>query len=215
MPRPEKSSEPWYHPYPNGPQTNPSLYRNIFPLTDDESVRQSLCFLGKGGFNLPGFVQFELQAMAISQIWQQRFKLPSPPEALKHHQDHTRSRVDKARRYNASESSGTFYPIFVPTSDAFPWLDEVAGTGIFSNLGGAFNGLFNRKAWSLWWNDRKLYNMLMTGVFSPVTFRLFDMGRRKPLDRQLVVRTLERENKLVEEASVKRSAEVKALKKAS
>lgn len=209
IPRPDNASEPWCHPYPDGPNTNPFLYRNIFPLTSDEHVRNSLCFLGKGGFSLPGFVQFELQAMAISQIWQDNAHLPSPPEALQHHQNHSKSRADKAKRYNV-ETGGAFYPILVPISDGLPWLDNVAGTGLFANLGGMFNGLFNRKAWSLWWHDRKLYNILMKGVFSPVAFRVFDTGKRKHLPRDVAIGMLQRENNLLKAASVKQKQELQA-----
>ncbi|KIX02730.1 uncharacterized protein Z518_08672 [Rhinocladiella mackenziei CBS 650.93] len=160
-----------YNPYPvvGGP---PSLYRNIFPLHPDPAVRNSLAFLGQCGFAFPGFVQFELSAMAVSQIWLGRSQLPSLDKMKHWHRDQLAWRESVLAR---SKFDSNFYPVFVPLPDQMRWLDETAGTGIFQHF-----STFSWKSWRFWWSDPKFYKLCVSGLFSPSIWRLFDMGRRKP-----------------------------------
>jgi dimethylaniline monooxygenase (N-oxide forming) len=69
----------------------------------------------------------------------------------------------------------------------YEFLNQAAGTGVTDHL-----GCFTRKAWKLWWNDRKFYNLLMDGTEVPAVYRLFDTGRgRKPWNgaRQWIEKT--------------------------
>lgn len=188
-----------YDPYPNGPGTNPYLYRNIFPLTADPSVRNTLAFLGQSGTPYPGFVQFELAAMAISQTWCGNKELPDLTTMKKWHADHTAFRACLARKYNAPPDS-KFYTGALPLASHFPWLDETAGTGLFDNLGGKCNGLFNTKTWSLWWNDRELYNLITKGLMSPTVFRVFETGGRRSLGWEECKKRLRRDNEVYDRA---------------
>jgi dimethylaniline monooxygenase (N-oxide forming) len=83
IPRPANAPDAAaYDPYPKGPGQNPYLYKNIFPLSPERNIQTSLAFLGQGATVYPGFVQFELQAMAISQVWQGRSSLPPREEMV-------------------------------------------------------------------------------------------------------------------------------------
>ncbi|OAP60442.1 hypothetical protein AYL99_05444 [Fonsecaea erecta] len=164
-----------YNPYPVADEA-PYLYRNIFPLHPDADVRNSLAFLGQGAFPFPGFVLFELTAMAVSQIWQGRTPLPSLDEMLAWHRAHIAWRENVVRR-TQSRAPSHFHTVFMRTPDHLPWLDRVAGTGVLAHF-----SLFSWRAWRFWWTsgDRGFYRLCRSGVFSPAIWRLFDMGRRKP-----------------------------------
>lgn len=85
--------------------------------------------------------------MAVSQVWQGKKSLPNLATMKQWHTDHTTKRAALAKKYNAPPD-GTFYPAFLPF-DYFSWLNEMAGTGLFENMGGKPNGMFNIKTWSL------------------------------------------------------------------
>jgi dimethylaniline monooxygenase (N-oxide forming) len=162
-------------PYPGAP---PKLYRNIFPLNPDPAIRNSLAFFGQAAAQFPGFIQYEVQAMAVSQIWQGKASLPSLDE-MKGWQDmYMNWRERTITRHGATS---TFYPVFVPMGDYFNWLDQTAGLGLRARFG-LLQRWTNPKAWSLWWNDRALYNQVLGGLTSPAIARLFDEGRRKTWD---------------------------------
>lgn len=197
-----------YHPYPQGPGKVPHLFLNIFPLDKDEQVGTSLAFLGHGAFAMPGFSQFELHAMAISQVWQGNAKLPPHIDAIKWYEDNLARRKSLLQRYDGAEDS-TFYIALLPLSAMMPWLDEAAGTGIQANLGGKFNGLFNWRTWKLWWNERELYDLMTKGVFSPACWKVFDMGKRKVMPRGEALRKLREANEAVERVKQKRLLEIK------
>jgi dimethylaniline monooxygenase (N-oxide forming) len=158
-----------FNPYPEIGQP-PMLYRNLFPLHPDESVRNSLAILGQAAVPFPGFVQHELISMALSQVWQGKTKLPSYEDMQKWRDGFLAWRADMMSR---QKMKSTFYVCFQPFSDHMHWLDEVAGTGIFEHFG------WSAKAWGFWWRDRELYKLCKTGLFSPAIWRLFETGRRK------------------------------------
>ncbi|KAM0813312.1 putative Flavin-containing monooxygenase-like protein [Seiridium cardinale] len=212
IPRPADAAHATsYDPYPNGPGYNPYLYNNIFPLSPDPKIQTSLTFLGQSATNYPGFVQFELQAMAISQIWRGKHSLPSYEEMLNWHQKHTSQREATALKHDVPKDS-TFYTLGMPFGYMLPWLDKMAGTGIYETFGGKLGGLFNIQAWRLWWEDRELYDLCTKGVLSPAVFRAIATGGRKALGREEVKRILQTDNKILEKAVAMKKAELELAK---
>ncbi|PVH84201.1 flavin-containing monooxygenase-like protein [Cadophora sp. DSE1049] len=175
------SSTESLHPYPNNTiGSPPNLYRNMFPLHPDASIRTSLAFLGHGAILLPGFIQFELNAMAISQVWLGNTLLPTLPSMLSWHKNNLAERQHNISYYGALPNS-TYYPTFMNMGEHFKWVDDAAGTGIYRNLGMGM-GWGNWGAWRLWWSDRELYGVVMGGVFTPFVWRLFEGGKRRAME---------------------------------
>lgn len=162
----EKEYDPY--PVPGAPST---LYRGLFSTHRDPEIRDSLAFLGHGFTPFPGFVQHELFAMAVSQIWQGNSRLPPLDEMKKWQRNWLAWREDLLRR---QKSEATFYVGALPVNDVLPWLDETAGTDVFSHF-----AFFSRKAWSFWWSDRAFYHTCRNGVLTPTIWRLFETGKRK------------------------------------
>lgn len=160
-----------FNPYPIADEA-PVLYRNIFPLHSDADVRNSLAFLGQGAVPFPGFVQFELVAWAISQIWQGKASLPPLATMQDWHEDHMAWRREVIRK---SKFDNKFMVVFMRLPDYLDWLDKTAGTGIFAHF-----SWFSWRSWRFWWQDREFYALCKTGLISPAMWRLFDMGGRKP-----------------------------------
>lgn len=156
------------------PGAVPTLYRNIFPIDPNPAVRNSLAFLGQAGGPFPGFVQFEMQSACISQIWQGKSSLPPLDEMQRWRRKYLDWRETTGKKYGVPS---TFYTVFLPQMDYFSWLEECAGLGIRRRFG-LVERWTNKEAWRLWWNDRELWNLCLTGV-SPAAFRLFDEGKRK------------------------------------
>lgn len=184
-----------YNPYPQGREgKEPLLYRNIFPMHKDESIRTSLAFLGHGYIVFPGFIQFQLTAQAVCQVWQQRPALPPLSDMEAWHKQHLKRRQALHKRYSPLENS-TFYPILLDLSDQLTWLDETAGTGLYQNLSW---GWLNWRAWRLWWKNRKLYHILLNGLFTPAIWSLFPTGRRPALQWDECVKLIFSENQRAE-----------------
>ena len=154
---------------------NPVLYRNIFSLNSDPAIRNSVAFLGQAGAPLPGFAQFEMQNMAVSQIWRGKSSLPPLAEMQAWQRGYVSWREQTMKKYGVTS---TFYSVFVPMADHFAQMDEWAGMGLRARFG-LVNRWTRREAWALWWNDRELYNLILGGFTSPAIFRLFDDGKRK------------------------------------
>jgi dimethylaniline monooxygenase (N-oxide forming) len=150
------------------------LYRGIIPLHPDPSVRDSLAFVGQAAVTFPGFVQTELQAMAVSQMWRGTSQIPSLDEMKQWHNGWLQWRKDLMARQKVKS---TFYTAFVPLGDYLTWLDKTTGTGIFDNF-----GWLKPRAWAFWWKDKELYKLCKAGLFAPAIWRLFDMGKRKPME---------------------------------
>jgi dimethylaniline monooxygenase (N-oxide forming) len=100
--------------------------------------------------------------------------MPSLDELKLWHKNWIQWRNDLVAR---QKEKSTFYTAFLSFGDHIKWLDETAGTGLFANF-----GWFSRRAWALWWKDRELYDKCLNGLFTPAIWRLFDMGKRKPMD---------------------------------
>lgn len=196
-----------HNPYPVVGET-PYLYRNAFPIHADPAVRNSLVFLGHGGIPFPGFVQHELVSMAAAQIWTGKSELPPLDEMKEWHayfQEYRRQVLEKAK----PKIESTFYTFMQPFRDHFMWFEKTAGTDILSHFG------WSAKAWAFWWRDRKLYNACSSGVMTPVIFKLFDAGKRKPwpqarekifLDQEIAKRrAAEKKAQMDKEAAAKKT----------
>lgn len=172
-----------FNPYPPSQEENPVplLYHNVFPLHENEAIRNSMAFLGHGYIPFPGLVQFEMTGAAVAQVWKGRTKLPSWPEMQRWHALHIKRRNVLQNRYSPLENS-TFYPSWLDFEDQLRWIDETAGCGLYENMGDIGGGWFNWRAWRLWWRDRKLYRVLRNGLFTPAIWRLFDTGKRRAMD---------------------------------
>lgn len=158
-----------FNPYPVIGEP-PMLYRNIFAIHADPTVRNSLAILGQAAVPFPGFIQHELLSMAVSQVWQGKTRLPSYEGMQEWRRGYLAWRADLMSR---QKIKSTFYVVFQPFGDHIRWLDQVAGTGLFENFGWSW------KAWAFWWRDRELYRKCKSGLFSPAIWRLFETGRRK------------------------------------
>jgi dimethylaniline monooxygenase (N-oxide forming) len=182
-----------FNPYPViGQPAN--LYRGIVPLHPDARVRESLAFLAHVAITFPGLQQFEIQGMAVSQLWQGTSQLPPLDEMKQWHEEW----IDWRNRTIASQKQkSTFYTSSVPLGDYFSWLDKTAGTGLLDNF-----GWLKPRAWAFWWRDPKLYRICKSGLFTPAIWRLFDMGKRKPMEwdraREMILSENERAKRSVE-----------------
>lgn len=153
------------------PGSPPYLYRGTFSLHEDHKVRNSIAFLGHAAVFFPGFVQQELIIMAVSQIWCGKSSLPPLDQMKKWYLGFTEWRQ---KLLHAQKSEATFYTLTQPLTDHMQWMENAAGTDVFDHF-----GWFSRKAWSFWWNDRKLYNACANGLFTPTIWRLFETGKRR------------------------------------
>lgn len=153
----------------------PALYRNIFPLHPDHSIRGSLAFIGHAIIPFPGFIMHELVAMSIAQVWLGVSPLPSLPTMERWHQ----MRLNWRNSLLAKQKiKSTHYPGLLPEAEHIKWLDETAGTGIFAHFG--WRSWFSLRACVFRLKHRELYGLCRTGLFTPAIWRLFDMGKRKP-----------------------------------
>jgi dimethylaniline monooxygenase (N-oxide forming) len=159
-----------HNPYPVAGQP-PHLYRNTFPIHPDPDIRNSLAFLGHAIIPFPGFVLYELNAMCISQVWVGNSFLPSFSEMETWHQQ--RLRWWEKLLAKQKMKGTTFYATMLPPVDHIKWLDDAAGTGLFKHF-----GWFSRCSWSFWCNEYELYMKCKYGLFTPVIWRLFNMGKR-------------------------------------
>lgn len=158
-----------HNPYPVAGQS-PELYRNIFPLHPDPAVRNSLAFLGHGTIPYPGFVMWEMQSAAVSQIWLGNSKLASYEEMRAWSKGHLKWRHDMMAR---QPIKSTFFTQIMPFGDYWNWMEDTSGFDITSHFGWGW------KAWKFWWSDRQFYNKCQYGMFSPAMYRLFESGKRK------------------------------------
>lgn len=144
----------------------PNLYMNIFPPAYADSFAHiSLTHLL--GPQIPGRV---LATMAVPQIWAQRSPLPSVPVMtswIATHQSWVRKRIDKAgpngNGYQEVDNGAWSY-----------FLHEAAGTGLYDHVGWGW------KAWGLWLRDRELYRAIANMPVCAYSYRVFDLGKRRP-----------------------------------
>lgn len=142
----------------------PRLYQNIFSLDHP----YSLAFMGNVSFPSPAFQTYDIASMALAQVWKPSSPspLPSIPEMS--------AAVDKHHKWVISlAKNGSVFPGIVRSGDWMAWANDAAGTEVIERLG------FGRKGWLFWLRERELCKTLMTGLFSPHFFRLFDGKRAK------------------------------------
>lgn len=189
-----------FNPYPVVGEV-PQLYRGIIPLHSDPDVRNSLAFLAQSAVTFPGLLQMELQGMAVSQLWRGTSPIPPLDEMKQWHKDW----VEWRRALLAKqEVKSTLYTAFVPLGDHLTWVDKTAGTGMFDHF-----GWFKPKAWAFWWKDKELYRLCKTGLLTPVMWRLFDMGKRKPLEWNKAQEMILSENERAKKQAQRRLANTK------
>lgn len=189
-----------FNPYPI-PGEVPYLYRGIVPLHSDLNIRDSLAFLGQTAVPFPGLLQMELQSMAVSQLWRGLSPIPPLDEMKRWHEGWVKWRRGLVAKQKIKSS---FYTAFVPIGDHLTWVDKTAGSGIFDSF-----GFFKARAWSFWWSDKELYKLCKNGLFTPVIWRLFDMGKRKPLERSQAREMIVSENERAREQMQRRLAATK------
>lgn len=167
-------SPPDLNPYPTlGQPAN--LYRNIFPLHPDLKIRASLAFQGQAAIPYPGFSQFEVQILSISQIWLGNSSLPTHATMLHWHATFLAWRNHLIKKYNARE---TFYTAILPFSDMADWYDKTAGLGMRQHFG-YISRWTSPTALKFWWREPELYRACLNDFSSPAMFRLFETGKRR------------------------------------
>lgn len=139
----------------------PRLYRSMFSLEYPDSLAFMGCLGSVGGF----FPLADLASMALAQVWKGASPLPSKEEMGRAVDVHHEELCKIARM-------GTANPLYARYGPWQAWANDAAGTGVNQKLGWGIEG------WLFWWRERRLYGMLMDGVFTPHVLRLFD-GRRK------------------------------------
>lgn len=145
----------------------PRLYKNVFSL----DYPDSLAFMGCVTFSNGFFPLSDLASMAVAQVWKGRSKLPSKEEMNRSVDAHHSALCKLAR-------AGSANPLSTKQGEWFQWVNDMAGTGLNERLGWGIQG------WLFWFQERRLYRMLVDGLFTPHIFRLFE-GKRKRWDGAL------------------------------
>lgn len=141
----------------------PRLYQNIFSMEAPES----LAFLGCVWFPAGALMVADLASMCIAQVWTGKSPLPTAAEMSRWVDGQTERMVKLAHR-------GTPVVASVPQMEWLRWADGTAGAGVFDRLG------WGTKGWYFWMGDRELYKLVMDGVLTSASWRLFDEGKRRP-----------------------------------
>jgi dimethylaniline monooxygenase (N-oxide forming) len=142
------------------------LYQGFISL----QCPHQLAFLGACIAKRPNFQLYDLITMALAQLWTGKYRMPSQGE-MERNAD--ASMVDLARliKHGDVKLTGIMGQI-----EYDQWLNDVAGTRLYTHL----DNWFSLDCWKLWWNDRKLYKTLVSGIVSTHMLRLFDSkGGRK------------------------------------
>lgn len=124
--------------------------------------------------------------MALAQVWKGIYKLPSEAkmnEEIDKHHAWIAKLADKDSVYGDIIQEG-------------PWqyfLHDAEGTGCNENLG------YGLRGWLFWLRNPWWCNLLMTGVDSPHSWRLFD-GRRKKWDgaKEAILQANEKAKKFID-----------------
>lgn len=140
------------------------LYQNIF----EPKYPDSIAYLCYWSFTVGVIPIGDLMTMALAQMWKGAYKFPSEAEMNKE--------IDKHHEWIAKlAEKDSVYGDIVQEGPWQYFLHEAAGTGCNKNLGYGIRG------WMFWLRNPWWCNLLMTGVDSPHSWRLFD-GKRKKWD---------------------------------
>lgn len=140
----------------------PDLYQMVFAV----DYADSLACTNYGIINESAAAYRELQSMAIAQVWAGNSKLPPVADMKK-----------QAAAYQAwlTGQMLSFPATYVGKGQMYPWmkfLHKTAGTGMYEHMGWGWKGFW------FWLRDRRLYNLVAWGVYSPHMYRLFETGKR-------------------------------------
>lgn len=173
----------------------PRLYRGFI----SEQYPESLAILGHFVMMKSPFPTNDLATMALASIWSGRRPAPTAGEM--------RRDIDRQYDFVVSVLQSAPMPHWgfrIDSRETYDWMNRTAGTGVMERLGG-----WGWTGWKFWWNENKLYKLLMDGVDVPSVYRLFDTGGgRKPWAGAR--RHIETVNKEVEELGRKWEREQKA-----
>ncbi|CRK39583.1 hypothetical protein BN1708_007998 [Verticillium longisporum] len=140
----------------------PDLYQMIFPPHYADSLAcTNYCII-----NESAAAYRELQAMAIAQVWAGNSVLPS--------QEAMTVQVNEYQTWLARQML-TFPATMLGKGQMYPWmrwLHDTAGTGLYEYMGWSLKGMW------FWLRNRRLYNLVAWGVYSPHIYRLFPTGKR-------------------------------------
>lgn len=128
-----------------------------------------LAFLGACIAKRPNFQLYDLITMALAQVWKGNYHLPSQGE-MERNADASLQDLASTLKHGDVKLTGIMGQI-----EYDQWLNEVAGTRLYAHL----DNWFSPDCWKLWWNDRKLYKKLVSGIISTHFLRLFESGGRK------------------------------------
>lgn len=154
-------------PYTKPGKKFPRLYRGFV----SEQYPESLAILGHMIITRPPFVLYDLASMALASLWSGAQPLPTAGEM--------RRDIDKHYDFVISCLQTAPVPHWgfrIDARETYMWLNRTAGTGVVERLGG-----WGWAGWRFWWQEGKLYKLLMDGIDCPAVYRLFDDGYgRKP-----------------------------------
>lgn len=136
------------------------LYQGFISLQNPHQ----LAFLGSCIAKRPNFQLYDLITMALAQLWVGNYPLPPQAEMERTADDFVED-LAKLIKKGDVKLTGIMGAI-----EYDQWLNDVAGTRIYSHLG----NWFSKDCWRLWWTDRKLYKIMVTGIVSAHFLRLFD-----------------------------------------
>jgi dimethylaniline monooxygenase (N-oxide forming) len=164
-------------------QTDPSLpaLPDLFQMVFSTEYADSLACTNYGIINESAASYREIQSMAIAQVWAGNSKLPSVDKMK-----------DQVATYQAwlTKQMLMFPATYLGKGRMYPWmkfLHKTAGTGMYEHMGWGWRAMW------FWLRDRKLYNLVAWGVYSPHMYRLFETGKRKawPGARDAIIRVNE------------------------
>ncbi|KAJ0414856.1 flavin monooxygenase-like protein [Aspergillus carlsbadensis] len=142
----------------------PRLYQNVFSVDRP----QSLAYVGVFAGLIAGFTMADLAAMAITQVWKAGSSSSALPSV-----DEMNRQVDRHHEWLCEiAESGSCAPHALDFKLWAAWAHGTAGTGVDTKLGYGIEG------WAFWLRDRVFCNTLMTGIMSPLIFRVFPGARR-------------------------------------
>jgi dimethylaniline monooxygenase (N-oxide forming) len=156
-----ETSMPTAHGYQGEPLRR--MYMNLFPPRYADSC-VLLCYSAFGKSN--GFSFADVTAMAVSNVWRGKERLPTRVEMEQH--------IDAHHAWVASRwrMEPQIDPSMVRQWEFQSWLHRAAGTGMES-LGWGWQG------WKFWLKDRKMYNIMNNGVETAHMYRFFETGKRR------------------------------------